>query len=114
MPPPSEEDLISYSYFKSYFTKSNSIEESLLKSNKSKDVIFAKVARSNFYIMPYSWNILHIVAIDGNDTFIKHMPAYEDFKISFLLDRYGKTPSLSHSSRENHVFLCEYHVDLHL
>jgi len=90
--PPNESDLISYSYFKAYYTKFNSIEESLLRSNESKAEIFAKIIKSNFYVMPYSWNILHVVAIDSNDTFIKDMPAYADFKLSFLLDRYGKTP----------------------
>jgi len=92
LPPPSEQDMISYSYFKAHYTKFNSVEDSLLRSNRSKAENFAKITKSNFYIMPYSWNILHVVAIDSNDTFIKDMPAYADFKISFLLDRYGKTP----------------------
>jgi len=91
-PPPSEQDVISYSCFQSYYTKFNAIEDSLMRRNRPKAELFSKIIQSNFYILPYSWNVLHIAAIDGNDNFIKDMPAYADFKISFLLDRYGKTP----------------------
>lgn len=91
-PPPSEQDLISYSYFKGYYSRFNTIEDSLLKSNRPKAEVFSKIRESNFCLLPYSWNILHIAAIDGNDNFIKDMPKYEDFNISFLLDKYEKTP----------------------
>jgi len=55
-------------------------------------------ACEDLVILPFSWNILHLVCIqakhsnDAKHAFLKEMPSYENFKVPFILDADNKTP----------------------
>ncbi len=43
-------------------------------------------------IQPYSWNVLHVIALQANHAFFKELPEFDKFRMPFLLDHFGKTP----------------------
>lgn len=46
----------------------------------------------DFYIKPYNWNLLHLLAIYKPHEISAVLPSHSDFKVSFLVDTYGNTP----------------------
>lgn len=45
----------------------------------------------DMYIVPHNWTILHLLAILEPEA-LELIAHYSDFKVPFLLDKYGKTP----------------------
>ena len=44
------------------------------------------------FVLPFRWNILHIVTVFAKDDFIERMPNFSQFKMPFLLDAFDRTP----------------------
>ncbi len=75
-------------------------------------------------ISPFTWNILHIMALQGKTAFIKELPEMSSkLKMPFLLDHFGKTPlHYLMASRKidyqavNSIFsyICDHHNDCYL
>lgn len=74
-------------------------------------------------ILPFSWNILHLICIQANNlqetkhSFLEDMPSYSEFKVTFILDAFNKTPlhylvahkKINYTSVNRVLaYLCEY------
>lgn len=59
-----------------------------------------RTAYEDFYVIPHNWTCLHLLAIIQPSSILQ-IPQYSDFRVLFLVDRYGKTPLhylLSHNA----------------
>jgi len=74
-------------------------------------------------VLPFRWNILHIVSVYANHGFIEKMPAYSQFKVPFLVDSFNHTPLhylIAHKNVNSITvnimfrFICDYLEDCHL
>ena len=72
----------------------NSTDDFLFEDQLPLDELKACAVRcQDLIIHPYTWNILHIMALRANHTFIKELPEMSrELKVPFLLDHFGKTP----------------------
>jgi len=71
----------------------NAVDDFLFNSEMPPEVVGAIAIRAQqLTIIPFAWNILHLVAIKAHHIFIKNMPSYSQFKVPFLLDAFNKTP----------------------
>jgi len=72
----------------------NSVDDFLFEPKTPLPILIASALNcQELSVQPFAWNILHIVALQGNHAFIKELPEIgNQFKVPFLLDRFGKTP----------------------
>ena len=72
----------------------NSVDDFLFEPKAPVSTLIAcAINCQELSVQPFAWNILHIAALQANHTFIKELPEISgQFKVPFLLDRFGKTP----------------------
>ncbi len=68
-------------------------------------------------IQPYSWNVLHVIALQANHAFFRELPEFNEFKVPFMLDHFNKTPlhylmankKIDYTSINNmFAYICDY------
>jgi len=79
--------------------------------------------RPELTVLPFRWNILHIVSVYANHDFIEKMPEYSQLKVPFLLDSFNHTPLrylIAHKNVNSITvnimfrYICDYLEDCYL